>query len=106
LALIIGIRDAESVADSDSAVGWAIARLNLETAVGRARWCVGSGGCREATTLRAGARKEARQRQAREPACQRVRSGLTWLVNIVEGRKVRIHAQFGKAKSGQLRFPG
>jgi hypothetical protein len=33
--LVIGIRDAESVADSDAAVGWAIARLNLKTAVDR-----------------------------------------------------------------------
>ncbi len=51
--------------------------FNLETSVGRARWCVGSRACREATTPQAGACKEARQRQVREPACQRMGSGLT-----------------------------
>jgi len=66
--------------------------------------CVWLGVCREATTLRAGARKEARQRQTHEQAYQRVCSGLTQKVNVIEGKKSSIHAEFLKVTSGQLRF--
>ncbi len=78
----------------------------LETAVGRARWCVGSRGCREATTPQAGACKEARQRQVREPAYQRVRSALTQQVKTRQGRKASFHAVFARVERGQLRFLG
>lgn len=78
----------------------------LETVVGHTRGCVGSGVCHEATTPRAGARKEARQRQAHEQACHRVRSGLTHQVNGIEGTKSCIHAAFVRMMSGQLRFLG
>jgi hypothetical protein len=90
--------------------------FNLETAVDRARWCVGSGDCREATTPRAGALLASRQRQAHEPARQRVRtrrpvglginSGLTQVVNVIEARKVSVHAVCPRVTSGQLRFLG
>ena len=97
----------------------------LETSVGRIRWCVGSGVCHEATMLRAGARKEARergrcrfsgftnpacplrvQRQMREQAYQRARSVLTQQMKIIEGRKFSVHAAFVSVASGQLRFLG
>jgi hypothetical protein len=80
--------------------------FNLETAVGRARWCVWAGVCREATRQQAGACNEARQRQARGQTYQRVRSGVTQTVNAIEGKKLSVHATFIKGISGQLRFLG
>jgi hypothetical protein len=47
-----------------------------------------------------------RQRQAHEQAYQRVRSGATQTVNVIEGKKSSIHAAFLKVTSGQLRFLG
>ncbi|MDQ1314707.1 MAG: hypothetical protein QG662_816 [Pseudomonadota bacterium] len=82
------------------------ADFNLETAVGRVRWCVWARVCREATTPQAEACKEERQRQARDQACQRVRSGVTQKVNVDEGRKHSIHAAPIEVMSGQLRFLG
>ena len=46
-----------------------LARLNLETAVGRACWCVWAGVWREATTRQAHACKAERQSQAPAQAC-------------------------------------
>ena len=46
------------------------------------------------------------QRQARDQACQRVRSGLTQMVWAIEGDESSIHAEFHKVISGQLRFLG
>ena len=60
----------------------------------------------EATTQRVGTRQEARQRQAREQACQRVRNVLTQQVKIIEGREFSVHAAFESVESGQLRFLG
>ena len=51
--------------------------MTLETSVGRARWCVWAGDCREATRRQAGACNEERQRQALDQTYQRVRSALT-----------------------------
>jgi hypothetical protein len=78
----------------------------LETAVGRARWCVWACVCREATRRQAGACNEARQRQARDQTYQRVRSEFTQKVNVNEGITLNIHAAFIAAMSGQLRFLG
>jgi hypothetical protein len=78
----------------------------LETAVGRARWCVWACVCREATTRPTGVGKEERQRQARDQACQRVRSDLTQMVGLIEGDESSIHAEFHEVISGQLRFLG
>ncbi len=69
-------------------------QINLEAAVERTRWCVRSGVWREATTLRAGARKEERQRRAPDRTCQRVRSGLTEWARVIEGTRVAIHRGF------------
>ena len=80
--------------------------FNLETAVGRTRWCVWVGDCREATRRQAGACNEERQRQAHAQTYQRVRSALTKMVKVIEGKKVNIHAAFLEFKSGQLRFLG
>ena len=46
------------------------------------------------------------QRQARDQACQRVRSGVTRQVNPIEGGKLSIHAVFLEVASGQLPFLG
>jgi hypothetical protein len=89
-----------------------MALLNLETAVGRARGYVWASVCREATRRQAGACNEARQRQAHDQTypeghkCQRVRSGVTQTVNVIEGKKLSVHATFIEGTSGQLRFLG
>jgi hypothetical protein len=80
--------------------------LNLETAVGRARWCVWARVCREARRQQAHACNDERQRQARGRTCQRVRSGVTHGVNVIEGMKLSMHAAFVDVMSGQLRFLG
>ena len=46
------------------------------------------------------------QRQARDQACQRVRSGLTQMMRVIEGDESSIHAEFHEVISGQLRFLG
>jgi hypothetical protein len=46
------------------------------------------------------------QRQAREQACHRARSGPTQVVSVIESRKSTIHAVVTMAMSGQLRFLG
>ena len=78
----------------------------LETAVGRTRgcfdWCASQG----ATTLRATAREAKQRRMARQAQCHRVRSALTQTVSVIKGNNVSVHADFPKAKSGQLRFLG
>ncbi len=98
---------------------------NLETVVGRARWCVWAGDCSEARRRQAGACNDERersrcrfsgftnpayplrvQRQARGQAYQRVRSGLNLMVNMIEGEKANIHAECHTFISGQLRFLG
>jgi hypothetical protein len=38
--------------------------------------------------------------------CNRMRSGFTNTVNVIEGMKVSIHAVFTAMASGQLRFTG
>ena len=78
----------------------------LETAVGRARWCVWACGCREATRRQAGACNEERQRQARDQTCQRVRSDVTQMVRLIEGDESSIHVALMRETSGQLRFLG
>ncbi|OZA31259.1 MAG: hypothetical protein B7X93_00010 [Hydrogenophilales bacterium 17-61-9] len=83
-----------------------MSQIILETADGRARWCVWARVCREATTRPTGVGKEERQRQARDQTCQRVRSGLTQMVWAIEGDESSIHAEFHKVISGQLRFLG
>jgi hypothetical protein len=60
--------------------------LNLETAVGRARWWVRAGGWREATTRQAHACEEERQSQLPVRACQRARSALTQSVTPAKAR--------------------
>ncbi len=57
----------------------------LETAVGRTRWCVWAGVCREARRQQAHACNDEQHRQARDRTCQRVRSALTKMVAIIEG---------------------
>ena len=84
----------------------ALEGINLETAVERARWCVRAGGWREATTLRAGARKEKRQSQTPARTCQRARSGLTQTVSVIEGTHASTHAASRGLRSGQLPFLG
>ena len=83
-----------------------ISFMILETAVGRARWCVWARGWREARRPHAGACNDERQRQARDRAYQRVRSGLTLPVNPVEDEEASIHVEFHELMSGQLRFLG
>jgi len=83
-----------------------VKRFNLKTAVGRARWCVWARVCREATTRPTGVGKEERQRQTRDQACQRVRSGVTQMVRPIEGGESSNHAEFHEVISGQLRFLG
>ena len=78
----------------------------LETAVGRARWCVWARVCREATTRPTGVGKEERQRQARDQTCQRVRSDVTQMVRLIEGDESSIHVALMRDMSGQLRFLG
>jgi hypothetical protein len=46
------------------------------------------------------------QRQARDQAYQRARSGLNLMVNMIEGEKANIHAECHTFISGQLRFLG
>jgi len=78
----------------------------LETAVGPPDGAFGRVSAAKQRGGRPGACNEARQRQARDRTCQRVRSDVTRKVNVIEGRKSCIHAAFIKALSGQLRFPG
>lgn len=44
--------------------------------------------------------------QASRQARNRARSGLTQLVNVIEGADACIHAASQRLRSGQLRFPG
>jgi hypothetical protein len=78
--------------------------FNLEIAVGRARWCVWACVCREARRRQAGACNDERQRQARDRACQRVRSEFTRKVGVIESRKTNVHIAFHRVMSGQLQF--
>ena len=78
--------------------------INLETVVGRSRWCVWAGGWREATTRQAHACKAERQNQTPDRTCQRVRSALTHRVIFVKGTKASIHEASQRNPSGQLRF--
>jgi len=78
----------------------------LETAVGRARWCVWAGGWREATTRQADACKAERQDQTPDRACQRVRSALTHRVIVSGGARVSDDEAHQGNPSGQLRFLG
>ena len=80
-------------------------KINLETAVGRAHWCVWAGGWREATTP-ANACKAERQSQTLDRTCQRVRSALTQRVILGGGTRVSVHEASQGNTSGQLRFPG
>jgi hypothetical protein len=78
----------------------------LETAVGRARWCVRAGARREAMRQQARACNEERQSQALARIRQRVRSGLTVWVSVFNTENMTIHQAFQIMASGQLRFPG
>ena len=78
----------------------------LKTLVGRVRWYVWAGACREATRRQAGACNEARQGQAHDRTYQRMRSEFIKMVNVNEDRKACIHAGLIEAMSAQLRFPG
>jgi hypothetical protein len=49
--------------------------------------------------------EEQRGQAARKP-CNRVRSGVTRMVNVIGGIKLNIHAAFVDVMSGQLRFLG
>lgn len=80
--------------------------MNLETAVGRACWCVWAGVWREATTLQARACKAERQSRASAQACQRACSALTLRVSVGEGTSASVHAALEIAESGQLPFLG
>jgi hypothetical protein len=80
--------------------------FNLETAVGRVRWCFWAGGWHGATTLHAVASKEEQQSQTPAQTCQRVRSGVTPRVRHAEGGNVHIHAGYRGLRSGQLPFLG
>jgi hypothetical protein len=51
-------------------------------------------------------RKEKRQSQTPARMCQRVRSGLTQAVKVIEGTNVTIHGTFRGKTSGQLPFLG
>jgi hypothetical protein len=78
----------------------------LETAVGCARvsrdWRARQG----VTTQWACAHKAEQRSLARQARCNRVHSAVTQKENVIEERKVNIHAAFLKFASGQLRFPG
>ena len=78
----------------------------LETAVGRARWCVWAGGWREATTPQADACKAERQSQASDRTWQRVRSAVTDQVMLGGGTRVGVHGGAHGVTSGQLWFLG
>ena len=80
--------------------------FNLETAAGRARWCVWAGDWREATTRQANACKAERQSQAPDRTWQRVRSALTGQVMLGGGTGVSVHGAAHGNTSGQLRFLG
>ena len=43
---------------------------------------------------------------ARQARCNRVHSAVTYRVNVIEARKVNVHAVFLKLSSGQLPFLG
>ena len=82
-------------------------RLNLETAVGRAR--VGRDAVRwqDVTTLRAHVREAEQRRQRAAARLNRVRSALTQqMVRVVMGTNLRVHAASPVEESGQLPFQG
>ena len=78
----------------------------LETAVGRACWCVWAGVWREATTRQAHACKAERQSQAHVQACQRACSAVTLWVSVGEGTKACAHTTLEVTESSQLPFLG
>jgi len=81
--------------------------LNLETSVGRARWCVRAGGWREGTTRQAHACKEERQSQTPARTCQRVRSALTQQERVAKVAKVQcslVVQRSGKRSTEVSRF--
>jgi hypothetical protein len=80
--------------------------FNLDSSIERARWRVWAGGWREATTLRAGARKEERQSQTRAQTCKRARSGPTQWVNVTDGTNASNLAASRGLTSGQPRNQG
>jgi len=59
--------------------------INLETAVGRARWGVRACDCREARRPQAHACNDERQMQAHGLTNQRARSGITFPMNAFKG---------------------
>jgi hypothetical protein len=78
----------------------------LDSSVGRARVCGCRAGWQGATTrMAAPCKEEQRSQTARQP-CNRVRSGITQMVNTIGGTNASIHVTFQGPKSGQLRNLG
>ena len=68
-----------------------VARIILETSIGRARGCCDWRARQDATTQRATARKAEYRRMARQAQCHRVRSALNQKENVIKGEKARFH---------------
>ncbi|MDP2787106.1 MAG: hypothetical protein Q8O79_03400, partial [Pseudomonadota bacterium] len=66
--------------------------MNLETSVERGRVCGFRVGWKGATTRGVVSRKEEQRGQTARKACNRPRSGLTQMVNVIEGSERRVHA--------------
>ena len=78
----------------------------LETAVGRARVCGWRVDWQGATRRMAAPCNEEQRSQAARQPCNRVRSGLTRQVKLVEAANAYAHETFQAQSSGQLRFLG
>ena len=81
-------------------------RLNLETAVGRARVGRHGVGWQGGTTLLATASKEEQRGQRAPGRLNRVRSAFTHTVSAFVVKKVSVHGTFQRKMSGQLPFLG